>query len=87
VFGDDLAKVLYVAALAAEGFHEQGNLCLMGYEEVEHDLVEVWTMIAAVATGDVNHLFLRFLSTVGATIDMEAGASEMGTRRRPSPRR
>jgi hypothetical protein len=45
-------------------------------------LVEVWTMIAAVATRDVNHLCIRLLSTVVAAIDMKTGAIEMGKGRR-----
>src|SRR5512132_773706 len=78
VLGDDLTKVLHVTAIAAEGLHEQRNTSLVLHNEVQHDLVEVWTMIAAVATRDVNHLCIRLLSTVVAAIDMETGAIEMG---------
>ena len=78
VLGDDLAKGLPVAAMATEGAHQQGNPRLVLDNEVQHDLVEVWAMITAVATRDVHHLGLRLLSTVVAAIDVEAGAIEMG---------
>jgi hypothetical protein len=82
VFGDDLAAVLCVEALATVGCHEPGHPRLMCHEEVEHDWVEIRAMVAAVATGTVNHRRLRCLRTVVATIDMDAGAIQMGTRRR-----
>jgi hypothetical protein len=48
VLGDDLAKVLDVAAIVTEGFHEEGNPRLVLGNEVQHDLVEVRAMITAV---------------------------------------
>jgi hypothetical protein len=45
-------------------------------------VVEVRPLSAAVATGDVQHLSLRFLGTVVAPIDRAAGASEMRKGRR-----
>jgi hypothetical protein len=62
--------------------HEQRNPRLVLHNEVEHDLVKVRTMLAAVTPGDMNHLGLRLLSTVVAPINMEAGALEMHKGRR-----
>jgi hypothetical protein len=45
--------------------------------------MEIWALVAAVATGAVRDMRLRLLVTVIATIDREAGALERGTPRRP----
>jgi hypothetical protein len=86
VLGDDLTKVLSVAPMATEGFHAEGHPGLVHYHEVQHHLVEVRAIIEAVATRAVNHLCLRFLSPVVASIDLEASAIDMG-KGRASPRR
>ena len=78
VLGDDVANVLHVAAIAAEGCHEEGKTSLVLHHEVTQDLGEVWTMIAAVATREVHHLCSRLRSPVVAAIDRETGAIEMG---------
>jgi hypothetical protein len=81
-FGDDLATVLYVAAMAAAGVPEAGHPGLMGHDAVEPDGGKLRAMVAAVATGDVHHRCRRFLRTVVATSDRDAGAIERGQRRR-----
>ena len=56
---DDLPKVARITAIATERFHQQRNASLMFHHQVQHDLVEVRAMIAAIAAGDVNDVGLR----------------------------
>jgi hypothetical protein len=78
VLGDDLPKVTRITGIATEGLHQHGNPRLVFHNQVEHHVVEVGPMIAAVASRDMNDLFIRLLAPVVAPIDMEAGAIEMG---------
>jgi hypothetical protein len=78
VLGDDLPKVTRITGIATEGLHQHGNPRLVFHNQVEHHVVEVGPMIAAVASRDMNDLFIRLLATVVAPIDMEAGAIQMG---------
>jgi hypothetical protein len=79
-----LAQVLAIAPIATERFHEEGHTRLVLPNEVKHDVIEVRAMLATVASRDVHPPCLRFLSTVGTPIDMEAGAIEMRAGRRKS---
>ena len=71
-------NVLRITAIATERFHQHRNAGLVFDDQIQHHLVEVGPMIAAIAPGDVNDLFGGLLVTVIAAIDMEAGAIEMG---------
>src|SRR5262249_28063031 len=51
---------------------------LVFHNQVQHHLVEVWTLIPTVAAGDVNDMLPRLLITVIAAIDMEARTIKMG---------
>ena len=76
--GDDLATVLHVAAMAAEGGQAEGPTRLVRPHEVTPDGGEVWTMLAAVATRAGHPLGIRRRRTVVAAIARETGAIERG---------
>ena len=55
--------------------------------QLQHDLVQVGTMISTVAPSDMHNLLVRFLVAVITAIHMEAGALEMGKRGREAKTR
>jgi hypothetical protein len=52
----EVAKRLGIVAIAAEGFHEDGNPCLMLDDQLQHDLIEVRAMVATLPLGDVHDM-------------------------------
>jgi hypothetical protein len=74
---DHLAKRLWITAITTERLHQHGNAGLVLDDQLQHDLVEVGTMISTIALGDVHDLLRRWLVTVIAPIDMKARAVEV----------
>jgi hypothetical protein len=77
VLSDDVSEVAGIAGIADERFHEHRDPGLVLDKQVQHDLLEVGTMILAVAPGDVNDLCHRFLGTVVTAIDVESRTVQM----------
>ena len=84
VLADDLAEVCRITAVATEGLPEHGDAGLVLHNEVEHDLVQVRAMIPAVASRDVDDLFVGRRRAVITAIDMKTGTIEMSKGRRES---
>ena len=75
---DDVATGFPITRMATEGWHQDRNTSLMLDHQLQHHVVEVRPMIAAVASGHVNDLRLGLLLTVILSIDVNARALEMG---------
>jgi hypothetical protein len=87
VVADDLAEHCAIAPIATQGLHEQRDTGLVLHDQRHHPLVEVGTMIATIALGDVHDLFVWSLSAVIPAIDMETRRIEMTERgRQPQTR-
>jgi hypothetical protein len=55
----------------------------MLHHQVQQDVVELRAMIPAIAAGEVHAVGVRLRPTIGAAIDLKAGAFEMAKRRGP----
>src|SRR6516162_11481004 len=75
---DDVAKLGAITAIATEGLHQDRNARLVLDNQLPHDLVQVWPMVAAIPAGDMYDVVLGLLVAVIAPIDMKAGAIQMG---------
>jgi hypothetical protein len=78
---DHLTTLLRITAVATERLHEHGHARLVRHHEFPHHLVKVWSMIAAVAPGDVHDLCVRGLIAGVVPIDLHTGAIERGQAR------
>ncbi len=52
---DPLVEAFLITVITAQSLHQQGNSSLALANHLQHPLVQVGTVIAAVALGDVNH--------------------------------
>jgi hypothetical protein len=75
---DHRANRVSIAAMATERWPEHGHTGLVRDHQLQHDVVQVGTMIAAIAPGDRDHLLVRLLGAVKMAIHMATGAIEMG---------
>jgi hypothetical protein len=64
--------------IAAERFHQHGHTRLVLDEPLQHDLVQGWAMISAVAPSGVNDLRIGLLRAVVTAVDVKTGAIKMG---------
>ena len=74
---DEVAERLDIVALAAEGFHEHGNPCLLLDYQLQHDLIEVRAMVATLPLGDVHDVLRGPFVAVRTTINMKARTVEV----------
>jgi hypothetical protein len=72
-----LANVVGITAVATKRFHQDGDTCLMLDAQLQHDLVEVRSMIPTVTAGDVYDLVRGLIVAVVTLIDMNTGAIAM----------
>jgi hypothetical protein len=69
-----VSKVIRVAGMATEWWHQQRDPCLVLHNPVQPDLVEVGALIPAVAPRDVKDMGVGRLGTVVAAVDGETRA-------------
>jgi hypothetical protein len=63
--------------MAAERLHQQRDASLGLDDSIEHDVIQVRSMIAAVAAGHVHDVRVGLLSPVVPPIDVDAGTVQM----------
>ena len=80
MLGHHRPKVAGVVGIATQGLHQHRNARLVLHDQIQHDLVQIWPIISAVALREVNHMRFRLLRTIVAAIHMETGALEMRKR-------
>ena len=75
---DHVPTIGLLTTIATERSQQYGNARLVFDPQVEHHLVEIRAVIAAIAPGHMNALVSRVFGAVVAPIDMKAGTSERG---------
>ena len=75
---DARTALLGITAIATERRQQDRDTGLVLHKQLQHHVVESRALIATRAAGDGHNGLLRLLVTVGAPIDMEPRAIEMG---------
>jgi hypothetical protein len=60
----DVAKLLAITAIATEGLHQQRDTSLMLHDEIQHDLIEIRPVVAAIARSETHDALGRRHLTV-----------------------